>query len=421
LKNFLAADVRHSNGSQITLSQSTLSECCFGAAHLWCSQDCRPLFGVKMIYSVVSVAVLASVFTNVEGVSKTIEALYPKDVGNLFLRGSDCGLNWDSGVRMQKESTKDGYKWTQSVECAGSAQGKLEVKVLINDDHWMLGANAFIDTSKNATNEIFPWFYTYSGTLTIIKDVRSNELHNTRDVIYYTPPSYYENTLKTYKNVLIMHDGQNLFNPATSAFGTAWMCQDTMDDLIIGGKGDEVLIAGVYNTADRMDEYTYIYDPSEDAGGKGDLYLDFLESTIIPLTQKNFRVQVQRETLGILGSSLGGLISCYGGWTRSTYGKVGCMSSSFWWDDQDFQKNVLVNNNPSPDFSVPHIYMDSGTREDLTCTEYTTQIYNYYLSDGFTANVDAFQYLDQGGQHSESSWGPRFHIPMEDLYPVSVV
>lgn len=377
-----------------------------------------------MIFAVVIATILVFTITQVECVTKTIEAVYPKDVGNLFLRGSDCGLNWDNGIRMQKESTKDGFKWSQNVECGEAVKGPLEVKVLINDDHWMLGANAFVDVSKNSTgsSEIFPWFYTYSGSLTIIKSVHSDELHNNRDVIYYTPPSYYENTLKTYKNVLIMHDGQNLFNPATSAFGTAWMCQDTMDDLIIGGKSDEVLIVGAYNTVDRNDEYTYIYDPSEGFGGKGDLYLDFIESTLIPVTQDNYRVQIQRETLGILGSSLGGLISCYAGWTRSTvYGKVGCMSSSFWWDDQDFQKNVLVNNNPSPDLPVPHIYMDSGTREDLTCTEYTTQIYNYYLGDGFTAGESAFQYVDQGGQHSESSWGPRFHIPIEDLYPVSVI
>ena len=85
-----------------------------------------------------------------------------------------------------------------------------------------------------------------------------------------------------------------------------------------------------------MDEYTYIQDPDY-GGGKGDLYLDFIESTIIPLAQSNFRVEISRDTLGILGSSLGGLISCYAGWTRSDiYGKVGCMSSSFWWDNLDY-------------------------------------------------------------------------------------
>jgi len=107
-----------------------------------------------------------------------------------------------------------------------------------------------------------------------------------------------------------------------------------VNPLIIEGKMDEVVIVGAYNTNGRNDEYTYSFDPSEGFGGKGDLYLDWIESTLIPLAKSNFRVEINRDTLGILGSSLGGLISCYAGWTRSTvYGKVGCMSSSFWWND----------------------------------------------------------------------------------------
>ena len=61
----------------------------------------------------------------------------------------------------------------------------------------------------------------------------STELQNNRSVIYYLPPSYTENTLKPYSNLLVMHDGQNLFNPKTSAFGTAWMVPTDTDAYII--------------------------------------------------------------------------------------------------------------------------------------------------------------------------------------------
>ena len=170
----------------------------------------------------------------------------------------------------------------------------------------------------------------------------SPELQNYRDVIVYTPPSYSENPIKRYSNVLIMHDGQNLFNPATAFMGNAWMIQDSLNPQITSGNIDELIVIGVYNTANRTYEYTYSYDPSEGFGGDGDLYLDFLESTVIPWVKSTLRVDLKRESLGILGSSLGGLISCYAGWTRSqVYGKVGCMSSSFWWNDQDFQREVL--------------------------------------------------------------------------------
>lgn len=83
-----------------------------------------------------------------------------------------------------------------------------------------------------------------------------------------------------------------------------------------------------------------------------------------------------RNDLGILGSSLGGLISCYAGknlicidivmpinsflvWTRSkVYSKGGCMSSSFWWNNEDFNNQILVNH-PTPNNHVT-IYIDSG-------------------------------------------------------------
>lgn len=30
-----------------------------------------------------------------------------------------------------------------------------------------------------------------------------------------------------------MHDGQNLFDPSKAAFGTAWLCQNTTNTLIV--------------------------------------------------------------------------------------------------------------------------------------------------------------------------------------------
>jgi predicted alpha/beta superfamily hydrolase len=55
------------------------------------------------------------------------------------------------------------------------------------------------------------------------------------------------------------------------------MIQDTIDPLIYNGIIEEVLVIGAWNTADRMNEYTYSFDSSEGFGGKGDLYLDFVE------------------------------------------------------------------------------------------------------------------------------------------------
>lgn len=358
----------------------------------------------------------------------TITAYYPRKV-QLSLRGSDCGLNWDKGVAMSVKSFSTqlrgaanssalAYEYSYTVSCQLPVETPLEVKVLVNDQTWMIGSNHHIPlTAQTKASALYPWFYTYKGSTQIVSRVYSPQLKNYRDVIVYTPPSYNENTLKTHRNVLVMHDGQNLFDPRTSAFGTAWMAQDTVDGLVSSGGMDEVVIIGPYNTPDRMDEYTYIYDPSEKAGGKGDLYLDFIQDTLLPAMTSQFRIELHRDTLGILGSSLGGLISCYGGWTRSTvYGKVGCMSSSFWWDDNDYQKNVITSSFPST--PLPAVYMDSGTSGgELSCAEYTTQIFNYMTGKGFVDGVNVKEFIAQGGQHNEASWAARFYVPMQFLYP----
>lgn len=44
-------------------------------------------------------------------------------------------------------------------------------------------------------------------------------------------------------------------------------CQDTLDLLITEGSMEEVFVVGVYNTPDRINEYTYSYDPTEGEGG----------------------------------------------------------------------------------------------------------------------------------------------------------
>ena len=162
--------------------------------------------------------------------------------------------------------------WAVAIDCPDNMKS-FELKVLIDDKDWMLGGNHHANVNETSTT-LYPWFFTFQGSLEIATDIWSNELNNSRDFIYYLPPSYYENTLKTHTNILVMHDGQNLFDSATAFMGNSWYCQNTLDSTIIGGSTDEVLVVGPYNTDDRNDEYTYIYDASEGFGGLGDKYLD---------------------------------------------------------------------------------------------------------------------------------------------------
>jgi predicted alpha/beta superfamily hydrolase len=213
-----------------------------------------------------------------------------------------------------------------------------------------------------------------------------------------------------------MHDGQNLFNNSQAAFGTAWLVQNTLNQLADEGKMREIIVVGIWNTADRINEYTYSYDPSEKTGGKGAKYLDFIEQELLPIVEGDWLKDRIRGSYGIAGSSLGGLISCYAAYTRPTkFAKAACMSSSFWWNNEDFNSKVISTQKL---YSGLQLYLDSGdsgTSQDGK--DQTVTVYQHFSKIGYKVNQTLFYYLDKGGQHSEAYWGKRFYIPMIALYP----
>ena len=344
----------------------------------------------------------------------TVNVHYPasnlKTGSTLFVRGDGCGLDWKKGKELAY-SGKD--MWTGEVSCD---DGKgLGFKVLVDDEVWEIGANNEAAASASKVS-VTPWFFTSQGVYEYVNNVYSKELKNTRNIVTYLPPSYYENPYKKEYPVIFAQDGQNLFNASTSFAGVAWECQTTLDELIVEGRMPELIMVGIDNTADRMAEYTWCKDGAY-GGGKAELYLDWVESTVMPLMGEHYRIPAELgpDNTAILGSSLGGLLSCYAGFTRpSVYGKAICMSSSFWWADFAFGSQVMVDTSPPPK-SLP-FYLDVGTGEPQSMQDGFQQVGTHFEAIGWVNGTNLFTYLAPGGHHDEASWGARFWVPMLDLY-----
>lgn len=127
------------------------------------------------------------------------------------------------------------------------------------------------------------------------------------------------------------------------------------------------------------------------------------------------RVKQRGYTIG--GSSLGGLISCYAMYKRPLmFPNAICMSSSFWWNSEDFTNKVLTAyyNNST------RVYLDSGDAGDSQDGKNQTLTVKFnmenlgYMNSGADENL--WYYLDKGGQHNEYYWGRRFHVPMMALF-----
>ena len=113
----------------------------------------------------------------------------------------------------------------------------------------MFGSNK-IFTGGVSTVDIYPCFNPSANKIIDKSNISSKILGNTRKVSLYYPPSYFDNPYKKYE-VLIMHDGQNLYNNSQSAFGTAWLIQNTMNSQMAEGNMREIIVVGVWNTNDR--------------------------------------------------------------------------------------------------------------------------------------------------------------------------
>jgi predicted alpha/beta superfamily hydrolase len=143
--------------------------------------------------------------------------------------------------------------------------------------------------------------HTIVGTVRVLEQVASPELGNQRDIFVYLPPGY-DASQQRYP-VLYMHDGQNLFDEATSYSGE-WQVDETMEAL--SRAGYPAIVVGIPNLGERrIEEYNPV-DTPQHGGGKGGLYLTFIVQTLKPLIDGQFRTLPDRLHTGIMGASMGG-------------------------------------------------------------------------------------------------------------------
>lgn len=145
-----------------------------------------------------------------------------------------------------------------------------------------------------------------------LHELRSRIFRNSRLLRVWLPAEYEARGTKRYP-VLYLNDGQNLFDPATAFAGVAWRVGETAARLISEKKIPALIIVGIDNTGEnRIREYIPYHsaDPPLPRA-LGTRYPDFLLREVMPLLEKNYRVDKGPEHTGLGGSSLGGLITLY--------------------------------------------------------------------------------------------------------------
>lgn len=174
------------------------------------------------------------------------------------------------------------------------------------------------------------------------------QLKRKRRVWIYLPEDY-ATSRKRYP-VLYMHDGQNVFDDATSYAGE-W----GVDEFLDSTKMKKCIVVGIDNGGDRrLNEYcpydfslTGIAANNKTNKGEGGLYADFLVKTLKPFIDKRYRTAKDKKNTFIAGSSMGGLISLYAVLKYPTvFGGVAVFSPAFWISGSKIYRDIRKKGKP---------------------------------------------------------------------------
>jgi len=248
-----------------------------------------------------------------------------------------------------------------------------------------------------------------TGDIRLHEKFHSKQLGNDRTVIVYLPPGY-ENEKQARYPVLYMHDGQNVFDAATSFLGVEWGADEAAQRLIRAGRLEPLIIVGIYNTPDRMSEYTPWRDAAR-GGGNGEKYESFVIDSVKPFIDGTYRTQPDRKHTAVAGSSLGGLISldmCLR--HPEVFSMGGVMSPALSWDDKHVIREAKEG---CKALRECRIWLDMGSREGVSLGYFsagigwTRELVTVFDGCGLAPGRDYYYFEDVGAVHNEGAWAQR--------------
>lgn len=244
--------------------------------------------------------------------------------------------------------------------------------------------------------------------------------------------------------VLYMHDGQMLFDSATTWNHQSWNIDDVATKLMQTGKTHDFIVVGVWNAGKQRHANYFPQKPFESLNfvekdsitkrlqAKGrtkdffqpnsDNYLKFLVSELKPMIDKKYKVYTQKQHTFIAGSSMGGLISMYAICEYpSVFGGAACLSTH-WVGTFSTENNPIPNafmaylKKHLPNPQKHKIYFDCGDETlDALYPAIQKQIDEVMKAKGFNEKNWQTQYF-KGKDHSEKSWNERLDIPLIFLF-----
>jgi pimeloyl-ACP methyl ester carboxylesterase len=249
-------------------------------------------------------------------------------------------------------------------------------------------------------------------------------------VTVWLPPGY--DTARRRYGVVYMHDGQNLFDSTRSNFNKVWAADKSALRLIAAGTTGPFIVVGIDQPgparyAQYLPQALYAaatpalrakFDKMAQRLVYSDAYLAFLVATVKPAIDRRFRTSADRDHTAIVGSSMGGLISCYA-FTRypKIFGRAGCVSTH--WpmgnpEETGADRDEIVSlwgNEFARGLGKPgarRLWLDHGTATlDSYYGAYQPGIDARIAALGWRKGRDFDSRVYDGAAHEENAWAAR--------------
>ena len=243
----------------------------------------------------------------------------------------------------------------------------------------------------------------------VMPAIEMSSLQRERTYRIYLPDGYQDSS-KRYP-VLYMHDGQNLFDDATSFVGE-WGVDETLNQLA-KTCGLELIVVGIdHGDKLRMTELNP-YDNERFGRGEGDDYVDFLVKELKPKIDREYRTLAGREHTAIMGSSMGGLISNHAiNRYPQSFGMAGIFSPSYWIAPQ-----IFTASETNPSLPETRLYLLTGEQEGEEMREGHRKM--QVLLEARLPARNRYTELNPQGEHNEKFWRQEFPQAVSWLFQKS--
>lgn len=257
----------------------------------------------------------------------------------------------------------------------------------------------------------YPKPSTAGPTVQVLAPMAMPGLDRTRTLRIYLPPSYATSNRRY--PVIYMHDGQNLFDDATS-FAGEWGVDESMD-VLARTHAFEAIVVGIDNGGEKRMTELNAWPNERFGAGEGEQYLGFVVDVVRPYIDLHYRTEPGPANTAIIGSSMGGLASHHAILARpDVFGLAGVLSPAYWVAPPIFaaaQAKALP--------AAARVYLYAGGKEGEEMTSDARRMHELLAKT--TAPDHLLLHVVDTAEHNEAAWRAEFPAVVVWLFGLKTI